>query len=132
MFLLWPVLSFLAGVIILRAVAVVTGGITFDNWGAAFGAAVIAYFVGWGAMYVAANVWPQAGLHSSLDLQSGPGHLATSALAEAVVNFVSLAFAASVISGIHVKGVLGLTLAALALTVVNLAMSYLPFVMPAL
>ena len=115
MFLLWPVLSFLAGVIILRTVAVVTGGITFDSWGAAFGAAVVAYFVGWGAMYVAAYFWPQAGLHSSLDLQSGLSSVGTTALFQVVVNFVSLALAASIISGIHVKGVLGLTLAAIAL-----------------
>jgi hypothetical protein len=129
--LLLPVLSLLAGVIILRTVAVVTGGIAFDSWGAAFGAAITAYFVGWGAMYVMPFVWPQAGLQSGIGLDSGLGFVATTALVQTIVNCVSLAVAASVISGIHVKGVLGLLLAAIGLTAVNLAMAYLPFVLPA-
>ena len=52
LYVLLPVLSLLASVIILRAVSAVTGGITFDSWGAALGTVLIAYAVGVAAAYL--------------------------------------------------------------------------------
>ena len=46
------------------------------------------------------------------------------------MNFVSLVIAGAVLSGVHLNGALGLTFAAIALTAVNLGMTYLPLVLP--
>ena len=124
--LLLPVLSLLASVIILRAVSVVTGGITFDSWGDAFGVVLIAYVVRWAAAY--------AMVHFSLQskLEWVPSLIVTDGLIQLAVNFVSLVIASAVLSGVQIKGVLGLFVAAIALTAVNLALAYAPFYLPAM
>ena len=122
--LLLPLLSFLAGVIVLRAIAAVTGGITFDSWGAAIGTVLIAYVVGFASAYVKVHF----ALHSPVDTVTSV--IATNGLVQLAVNFVSLVIAGAVLSGVHLHGALGLTFAAIALTVVNVAMAYLPLVMP--
>jgi hypothetical protein len=120
---LLPILSLISGVIILRVVGFVTGRITFETWSAAFGAVVIAYFVGWGAMYLVASVWPQME-------PMGPGRfVAVHAAFQVVLNFVSLGIASSLLSGIRVKGVGGLLMASVVLTAINMAMMYLPFLL---
>jgi hypothetical protein len=73
LFTLWPVVSLVAGVLLVWLAGSITGGIKFESWGAAFGAVLV------------------------------------------------------VISGMHIKGVFGLLLAALALTAIQLAFIYLPF-----
>jgi hypothetical protein len=52
----------------------------------------------------------------------------TSAAVQLVLNIASLALADVVISGMHIRGVMGLLLAALALTAINLAFVYLPLI----
>jgi hypothetical protein len=121
---LLPVLSLLASVVILRAVAVVTGGIEFDSWGAALGAVLIAYAVGFAAAYLMLRFPMQS------PLQSIPSLIVSNGLVQLAVNVVSLVIAGAVLSGVHLKGVLGLLVAAAALTAVNLGMTYLPLVMP--
>ena len=121
---LLPVLSLLASVIILRAVAVVTGGIEFDSWGAALGAVLIAYAVGFAATYVMVYFPLQTTFESVTSV------IVTNGLVQLAVNVVSLVIAGGVLSGVHLKGVLGLLVAAVALTAVNLGMIYLPLVMP--
>ena len=121
---LLPVLSLLASVVILRAVAVVTGGIEFDSWGAALGAVLIAYAVGFAAAYLMLRFPMQS------TLQSIPSLIVSNGLVQLAVNVVSLVIAGAVLSGVHLKGVLGLLVAAVALTAVNLGMTYLPLVMP--
>jgi hypothetical protein len=123
--LLLALLSFLAGVIVLRAIAAVTGGMTFDSWGAAFGAVLIAYAVGLGAAYVM-----RFPVQSAFD--SVTAFMVTNAVLQLTVNLVSLAVAGALLSGVHIKGVLGLLTASIALTVVNVAMTYVPLVMPAM
>ena len=124
LFFLLPVLSLLASVIILRAVSAVTGGITFDSWGAALGTVLIAYAVGVAAAYLGVRF----ALHSPADTVTSL--IVTNGLVQLAVNFVSLVIAGAVLSGVHLNGALGLTFAAIALTAVNLTMAYLPLVMP--
>ena len=124
LYVLLPVLSLLASVIILRAVSAVTGGITFDSWGAALGTVLIAYAVGVAAAYLRVHF----ALNSPVD--SVASLIVTNGLVQLAVNFVSLVIAGAVLSGVHLNGALGLTFAAIALTAVTLAMAYLPLVMP--
>ena len=124
--LLLPILSLLAGVIIRRAVAVMTGGIEFDSWGAALGAVLVAYAVGFASTYLMVRFPMEATLHSVTSL------IVTNGLVQLAVNVVSLVIAAAVLSGVHLKGVLGLLVAAVALTAVSLGMTYLPLVLPEL
>ena len=114
LFLVWPLLSLLAGIVIIRLVGEGTGGLTFDSWGAAFGAVFVAY-----------ALWWIAGSTVTGFLSTTQNPLALGAVT-LVFNTLSLAFASAVISGMHVNGVFGLLLAAIALTAVDLAIVYLP------
>ena len=119
-FLLNLALTLIAGTIVLRLVGLFTGGITFESWGAALAAVVITYLVGWAAAYAGMRLWSQTSPQDPTTV------IATNAVIHTAVNFVSLAISASVISGIHVKGIVGLLVAAVALTAVELAIAYLP------
>lgn len=119
-FSLLPLLSVISSVIVLRVVGLVTDGISFETWGAAFGAVVLAYFVGWGAMYLVMMLAPEmAPMDPSTYFMFNAG-------LQVVLNFVSLGIAAAVMSGIRIKGMFGLLIAAVVLTAINVAMTYLP------
>src|SRR5688572_2452199 len=128
LFMLWPVVSLVAGVLIVRLAGSITGGLKFDSWGAAFGAVLVASVVWWVAGSAVAGFLstPQAG---ETDLNTLITQNLTNAAVQCVFNIVSLALADVVISGMHIKGVLGLLLAALALTAMNLAFIYLPLIL---
>jgi hypothetical protein len=114
LFLLLPLLSLLVGVFVVRMVGEITGGVTFDSWGAVFGAVFVAYALWWVAGSTVTGFLPMS------------QNLLAVAVVALVFNIISLAFASAVISGMHVKGVFGLLLAAIALTAVDLTIAYLP------
>ncbi len=121
--LVLPVLSVMSGAVILRAVALMTGGIEFDDWGSAFAAVVIAHLVGWLALSAGAAFGPHV---PPIDPAT---FLGLNALVQTVLNLASLGIAAALMSGIHIKGLFGLLVAAVVLTLIDLAMSYLPFLL---
>jgi len=127
LFLLWPIVSLVVGVLIVRLAGSITGGLTFDSWGAAFGAVFVAYVVWWVAGYAVAGFFPTPS--DAADLNSLITQSLTNAAVQLVFNIVSLAIAGVVISGMQIRGVFGLLVAALALTVFQLAFVYLPSVL---
>jgi len=128
LFLLWPVVSLVVGVLIVRLAGSITGGLKFDSWGATFGAVLVAYVVWWVAGSAVAGFLP-APPPGETDLNTLITQNLTNAAVQFVFNIVSLALADVVISGMHINGVMGLLLAAFALTAINLAFIYLPLVL---
>ena len=125
LFLLWPVVNLVAGVLLVWLAGSITGGLKFDNWGAAFGAVLIAYAVWWVAGSAVAGFLP-APPAGEADLNMLVTQNLTNAAVLFVFNVVSLAIAGLVIPGVEVKGAFGLLLAALALTAIHIAITYLP------
>ena len=127
LFMLWPVVSLVAGVLVVRLAGSITGGLEFDSWGAAFGAVLVASVVWWVAGSTVAGFFPTPA-PGEADLNTLITHGLTSAAVQLVLNIVSLALADVVISGMHIRGVLGLVMAAFALTAINFAFIYLPLI----
>jgi hypothetical protein len=128
LFLLWPVVSLVAGVLLVWLAGSITGGLKFDSWGAAFGAVLVAYVVWWVAGSAVAGFLP-APPPGETDLNTLTTQNLTNAAVQLVLNILSLAIAGVVISGMHIKGVFGLLLAALALTAIQLTFIYLPLIL---
>ena len=107
LFMLWPVVSLVVGVVIVRLAGSITGGLRFDSWGAAFGAVLVAYVVWWVAGSAVAGLLPTPPPSEAVLTTLAAQNL-TNAAVQLVLNILSLAIAGVVISGMHLPLILAM------------------------
>jgi uncharacterized membrane protein YvlD (DUF360 family) len=105
-FILAPLLSLLLTAMILRVVEAATSGLEFDDWGSAIGVAVVIWAGSWG-------------LEALLAYVPVPASVWLLAFVKILANLVMLLIASAVLSGMRLRGVVGVLVAAVLLSGVD-------------
>jgi hypothetical protein len=109
--ILYPILTVLVMVGVLRLVASVTGGIEFDDYAATFIAAIVLTAAGWGLD----RVWTVQAAQAAL-----PNYILT----QLALNTVILLLSGLLLPGMKLRGVIGFLVAVVAVTAVAFGMPY--------
>lgn len=116
----WPVVSLIVNAVILRAVAAVTSTLQVENWGAALLAAFGLGLVQWGLWALAGSL--MGPMPQQLAVRGIEAAVLGVLLAFAelfVVNTISLAIVTVFVPGVALRGIRGLVLAGVLLTIVG-------------
>ena len=124
--MMWLLINLVVAAVVLRFVAGITNSVDIENWGSAFGAAVIISMASFAAGYVITPLLPIPRPHSagSRQLEFLVSYWQVFVLAF-VANSVGLLLAAAMLPGIRIRRPGGFVLVLVLLTIADIAVTML-------